>query len=146
MSRDTLLPRYPSLSRSHISVTVVEGGGRLVPTARPAHSAYVARFLARRGVRIELGAAVTRVEPHAVELADGRMLPAFTIVWSAGVTPAPFVRELPLLHHRDGRVCVDEQLRALRPDGQPLEQVYVIGDCAASKREDGRMQPQLSQT
>lgn len=146
MSRETLLPRYPSLSNSHLSVTVVEGGDRLVPAARPAHSAYVARFLARRGVRVELGAAVIRVEPHAVQLADGRMLPAFTILWSAGVTPPAVVRELPLRHHRDGRICVDEYLHALRPDGAPLADVYVIGDCAASKRDDGRMQPQLSQT
>src|SRR5438093_3266830 len=36
MARETLLPRYPSLPPSHISVTVVEGGARLVPSARPA--------------------------------------------------------------------------------------------------------------
>jgi NADH dehydrogenase len=41
---------------------------------------------------------------------------------------------------------VDETLRALSTDGTPFDDVYVIGDCAASKREDGRMQPQLSQT
>ena len=146
MSRDTLLPRYPSLSPSHVSVTVVEGGDRLVQSARPEHSAYVARFLARRGVRVELGCTVRRVEPHAVELSDGRTLPAFTIVWSAGVRPPAFVRELPLQHHWDGRVCVDEHLRALRPDGTSMEGVYVIGDCAASRRGDGSMQPQLSQT
>ena len=146
MSRDTLLPRYPSLSTSHVSVTVVEGGDRLVPAARPEHSAYVARFLARRGVRVELGALVRAVEPHAVVLSDGRRLDAFTIVWSAGVTPPPLVRELPLLHHTDGRVRVDDQLRALAPDGAPLDDVYVIGDCAAALRADGRMQPQLSQT
>jgi NADH dehydrogenase FAD-containing subunit len=56
------------------------------------------------------------------------------------------VRELPLQQHRDGRVLVDEQLRPLRPDGTPVEDVYVIGDCAASPRSDGSMQPQLSQT
>jgi NADH dehydrogenase len=146
MARETLLPRYPSLSASHLSVTVIEGGDRLVPAARPGHSAYVARFLHRSGVHVELGASVRGVQPHAVELSDGRTLPAFTIIWTAGVTPAGFVRELPLLHQRDGRVCVDEMLRALRPDGTPFEDVYVIGDCAASKRYDGRMQPQLSQT
>ncbi len=146
MARDTLLPRYPSLSPSHLSVTVVEGGPRLVPSARPEHSEYVARFLARHGVSVELGAAVSRVEPHAVHLSDGRTLEAFTILWSAGVTPAALVRDLPLQHQRDGRVCVDEQLRALRSDGSAFEEVYVIGDCAASPRPDGRMQPQLSQT
>ena len=146
MTRETLLPRYPSLSPAHVTVTVVESGDRLVPAARPEHSRYVHRFLARRGVRVELGAAVREVEPHAVVLADGRRLEAFTIVWTAGVTPPALVRELPLQLHRDGRVVVDEYLRARRPDGTPVEHVYVVGDCAASPRPDGRMQPQLSQT
>ena len=146
MARDTLMPRYPSLSPSHLSVTVVEGGPRLVPTARPEHSDYVARFLTQRGVRTELGARVTRVEPHAVILADGRRLESFTTLWSAGVTPPAVVSELGLRQHGDGRVLVDDQLRALQQDGTPLEDVYVIGDCAASLRADGSMQPQLSQT
>lgn len=146
MARETLLPRYPSLSASHIRITVVEGADRLVLSARPEHSRYVQRFLARRGVGVELNALVKQVEPHAVLLADGRRLEAFTIVWTAGVIPPPIVRELPLLHHKDSRVVVDETLRALRPDGTPVENVYVIGDCAAAKREDGGMQPQLSQT
>lgn len=146
MTRETLLPRYPSLSASHVSITVLEGGDRLVPAARPEHSRYVQRFLSRRGVRVELAALVREVEPHAVRLADGRRLEAFTILWTAGVTPPAIVRELPLLHHHDGRIVVDEFLHALRPDGTPLEDVFVIGDGAASKRKDGRMQPQLSQT
>jgi NADH dehydrogenase len=146
MARDTLIPRYPSLSPSHVSVTVLEGGPRLVPTARPEHSEYVARFLAKRGVRAELGARVTRVEPHAVVLADGRRFESFTTVWAAGVAPPALVRELPLQQHTDGRLIVDEFLHALRPDGTPLADVYVVGDSAASKRADGGLQPQLSQT
>src|SRR5262245_3349945 len=138
MARETLLPRYPSLSPSHLSVTVLEGGDRLVPTARPDHSAYVARFLARQGVRVMLDSLVTRVEPHAVTMRDGRTLEAFTCVWTTGVTPPEIVRRLPLRLYKDGRVCVDEHLRALRPDGTPVEDVYVIGDCAASLRPDGR--------
>jgi NADH dehydrogenase len=117
-----------------------------VPAARPEHSAYVSRFLARRGVRLLLGTSVTRVEPHAVVLADGRRLEAFTCVWTAGVIPPELVRRLPLMFHRDGRVRVDDLLRPLRPDGSPVEDLYVIGDCAAIPRADGRMQPQLSQT
>jgi NADH dehydrogenase FAD-containing subunit len=146
MARDTLLPRYPTLADSHLNVTVLEGGDRLVSAARPEHSAYVQRFLAKRGVRVQLGALASRVDAHAVTLRDGRTFEAFTCVWTAGVTPPELVRRLPLQFHTDARVRVDGQLRALRPDGTAVEDVYVIGDCAASLRPDGRMQPQLSQT
>jgi NADH dehydrogenase len=146
MARETLLPRYPSLDASHLSVTVLEGGDRLVPSARPEHSKYVERHLKRRGVRVLLSALASRVEPHAVTLRDGRTFEAFTCVWTAGVTPPELVRRLSLQFHSDGRVRVDAELRALRPDGSAVEDVYVIGDCAASLRADGRMQPGLSQT
>ena len=146
MARETLLPRYPSLSTSHLSVSIVEGNAALVPTARPEHSEYVRRFLEHRGIRLELGARVTRVEEKRVHLGDGRTLEGFTLIWTAGVAPPSLVRSLPLQKHKDGRVMVDEFLHALGPDGTPLENVFVIGDCAASLREDGQMQPQLSQT
>ena len=146
MARDTLLPRYPSLRAADLSVTIVEGMDRLVATARPAHSAYVRRFLERRGVTIRLGARVTRVEEKRVTLADGATLDAFTILWTAGVCPPALVRELPLQHSPDGRIRVDEALRVLDPSGRALPEVYAIGDCAASPRADGRFQPELSQT
>ena len=37
MTRDTLLPRYSSLSVSHLTVTIVEGKDRVVAAARPQH-------------------------------------------------------------------------------------------------------------
>jgi NADH dehydrogenase FAD-containing subunit len=56
------------------------------------------------------------------------------------------VQELPLQHARDGRVRVDSRLRALRPDGRSLEDVFVIGDCAAAAAEGGGHHPTLAQT
>ncbi len=146
MARDTLLPKFASLHKSDLTVTVLEGGDRVVGSARPEHSDYVHRFLERRGVRVVLNARVTRVEPRLVHLEDGGSVPGFTLIWTAGVHPPELVRSLPLQHAPDGRVRVDEHLRALRPDGRPAEGVFVIGDCAASLREDGRLQPALSQT
>ena len=146
MARETLLPRYPSLDASQLSVRVLEGADRLVPAARPEHSRYVQRHLERRGVTVELGARAVHVEPRRVHLADGRAFDAFTLLWTAGVRPPDLVRSLPLAHGRDGRVLVDEGLRARREDGSACADVYVIGDCAASVRPDGSLQPQLSQT
>jgi NADH dehydrogenase len=146
MARETLLPRYPNLSPQDLSVTIVEGGDRPVPSAKPEHSEYVLRFLERRGVRALLRSPVTRVEPKRLHLPDGATLDAFTLIWTAGIRPPDLVRDLPLLFHRDARVLVDEQLRALDASGAALQDVYVLGDCAAAKRADGKLQPALSQT
>ncbi len=146
MARETLLPKYPSLHPSQLSVTLLEAGERLVTTARPEHSGYVLRFLERRGVIVRLMARVTRVEPKCVTLADGARLEAFTIVWTAGVCPPDLVKQLPLRHIPDGRVRVDDRLRALDLDGRPLDHVFVIGDSAAVDRGDGAFHPRLAQT
>ena len=146
MARETLLPRYPSLLPSDLSVMVLEGGDRIVPTARGDHSVYVHRFLERRGVKVVLNARVDRVEAKRVHYSAGQSVDAFTILWTAGVIPPALVAELPVRRHKDGRVLVDDMLRAIGSDGAPLSDVYVLGDCAASLRPDGTMQPALSQT
>jgi NADH:ubiquinone reductase (H+-translocating) len=146
MTRETLLPKYPSVQRSDLSVTVVEAGERLVPSALPVHARYVTRFLARQGVIIRLGSGVSRVEPKRLHLDDGSTLDAFTIVWTAGVRPPEVVSTLPVQRLDNGRVLVDEQLRALDPNGRPIEDVYVVGDCAAARAADGSVSPMLAQT
>jgi NADH dehydrogenase len=146
MARETLLPKYPSLHPSHLSITLIEGADRLVGTARPEHSAYVLRFLERRGVRVKRNASVIQVSPKRLILRDGETMDAFTILWTAGVRPPELVAALPVEHVRDGRVRVDERLRALDAGGRAIEDVFVIGDCAAAARPDGTYQPRLSQT
>ena len=146
MAHDTLAPKYPSVRPGDVSVTIIEGGDRIIPAARPEHSAYVHRFLERRGVRLLLGRAATSVEPKRIHLNDGSTIDAFTIIWTAGVRPPDVVAQLPVLHIKDGRVRVDEFLRSLDPTEKPIEDVFVGGDCAASLRPDGAYQPALSQT
>jgi NADH dehydrogenase len=146
MARETLLPKYPSLHRSDLSVTVLEAGDRVVNTARVDHSAYVQRFLERHGVAVRLRATVRRVEAKRVHLADGSVVEGFTLIWTAGVKPPAVVRELPLQHADDGRVRVDDHLRALDPAGQPRDDVFVLGDCAAASDGQGGYFPRLAQT
>ena len=134
------------MHRKDISVTIIEGGDRIIPAARPEHSKYVHRFLVKRGVRLLLGSSATRVEPKRIHLENGTTVDGFTILWTAGVHPPEVVEELPLTRIKDGRVRVDGHLRPLDSGGKPVEDVYVLGDCAASMRSDGAYQPALSQT
>jgi len=146
MARDTLLPKYPSLQSSDLTITIIEGGERAVRTARPEHSTYVERFLARRGVRLQLNCRVARVEEKRLHFQDGGSLDAFTIVWTAGVHPPDLVRDLPLQHTRDGRLLVDDRLRVLTPEGRALDHVRAIGDSAAFTTASGDVSPTIAQS
>ena len=145
MARDTLLPKYPSLELRHLSVTILERGDRVVQTAQPEHSEYVRRYLERRGVRVRLRYGVSAVEEKRLWLEGGDSLEAFTIVWTAGVCPAELVRALPLRHANDGRLIVDDRLRALAADGTPLDHVRAIGDCAAFTGKGGTASTTIAQ-
>jgi NADH:quinone reductase (non-electrogenic) len=146
MAVDTLAPKYPSVKREDLSVTIVEAGSRIIPAARPEHSAYVQRFLLERGVKILLGHGAARVEPKRIHLTDGSTVESFTTLWTAGVRPPELVEKLPVTHTPDGRVRVDDRLRALDPQGRPIEDVFILGDSSAALQTDGRFYPQLSQT
>ncbi|MEC3975423.1 NAD(P)/FAD-dependent oxidoreductase [Amycolatopsis sp. H20-H5] len=109
-------------------VTIVEAQHRLLNrVASPEVSAYFAELHEQAGHTMLLGQGVTalrgqeRVE--AVELADGRRLPADLVVVAVGVLPETALAEAAGLLVDNG-VVVDAHLRT----GDP--RIWAIGDCA----------------
>ena len=101
---------------------------------------YAAKVLERRGVRIHTSTDAKRIEPERVELSDGTVIDAGTIVLSAGVAPNPMLATFPLEKDRKGRIATDGTMRTKsRPE------VWAIGDCASIPDPDGKPYPQLAQ-
>ena len=93
------------------SVTLVSRGavlGHLPAASRRS----VARSLEKLGVEIVEGAAVTRVHPVAVELADGTLIGSDVTVWTASFAVPDLARRSGLEVDAIGRLLVDETLRA----------------------------------
>jgi NADH dehydrogenase len=78
---------------------------------------------------------VTGVEPAAVVMGQTR-LPAVVTLWAAGVAASPLGKKLGAPIDRAGRVQVSPDLSV---PGHP--EVFVIGDLAALKDENGQMVP-----
>jgi NADH dehydrogenase len=131
---------YPELDLSRIPITLVEAGDRVLAPFAPSLSATAAATLERRGVAVEVGTGVARIEPGAVVLADGRRLPAGTVVWAAGVTASPVATLLGVELGRGGRIPVADDLSL---PGHP--NVFAIGDIALPPTPDGRPLPQVAQ-
>jgi len=92
------------------SVTLVSRGavlGHLPAASRRS----VARSLEKLGVEIVEGAAVTRVHPVAVELADGTLIGSDVTVWTASFAVPDLARRSGLEVDAIGRLVVDETLR-----------------------------------
>lgn len=130
---------FPDLSLDRARVVLVEASPRLLGAFHETSQAYALKKLARRGVEVRLDEPVVRVEVDAVTLQSGEVLPTQTLIWAAGVRTAPLIDALALEQTRGGRLVVQSDLSV--PDHPD---VFVIGDAAGSRDEEGRLYPQLA--
>ena len=95
--------------------------------------------LKSRGVEVRLGQAVDRVGPGRVHLKGGDVLASNSLVWAAGIQPAPLAAAIGLERGPGGRIVVRRDLRPPQHDN-----VFVIGDLAAATDHKGRPYLQMA--
>jgi len=99
------------------------------PDLLPSHSAstrrHVREAIASRGIRLQLGVRVTRVDEAQLRLADGTVIPTQWIVWATGAAAPPWLRTSGLALDPAGFVLVDTSLRSV---SHPA--VHAAGDVA----------------
>ncbi|KAL8228170.1 hypothetical protein R6Q57_015754 [Mikania cordata] len=101
---------------------------------------YVCVTLIEYGVRLVRGV-VKEVHPKKLILCDGSVVPYGLLVWSTGVSPSEFIKQLNLPKSPGGRVGVDEWLRV-----PSVEDVFALGDCAGFLEHTGKpVLPALAQ-
>jgi NADH:ubiquinone reductase (H+-translocating) len=120
-------------ARAHI--LLLEGGPRVLPVYPEDLSRSAENQLRRLGVEVRTSTMVTGIEAGAVRYGDTRQAAA-VILWAAGVAASPLGKALGVPVDRAGRVLVQPDLSlAEHPE------VFVIGDLASLKDEDGKMLP-----
>jgi len=92
-----------------------------------------------RGVEVRLGQVVDRVGPGRVHFKGGDVLATNTLVWAAGIEPAPLAAVTGLERGQGGRLVVR---RDLRPPGH--DNVFVIGDLAGAVDHKGKPYLQMA--
>ncbi|HEY1750284.1 MAG TPA: NAD(P)/FAD-dependent oxidoreductase [Caulobacteraceae bacterium] len=134
IARDALRSEFRHIDPAAARVILVEAGPRLLPAFPEGLGAVAARRLARYGVEVITGRAVTAIDAKGVAL-DGEHIAAAVRVWAAGVRASPQVAGLPGPHDRAGRARVGPDLAlADHPE------ILVIGD-GAVVLSDGRPVP-----
>jgi NADH dehydrogenase len=138
LARRALARDFRAIDPRRARVMLIEAGSRLLANFPEALSAYTQRALARLGVEVRLGSAVTHCDAGGVRL-GAESIPAGTIVWAAGVAASPAARWLGVEPDRAGRILVRPDLRA-----PGLDDVYVIGDTALARNADGAPLPGIA--
>jgi NADH dehydrogenase len=120
-----------------LKLTLVDLAPRVLPGTDERISKYAATRLTKLGVRLKLGAAVSRVEAGAIHLKDGEVIACDLRVWASGIVGQPVVDALGVLQLDRSKRIVTDQYGACAG----VEHIYAIGDCAAMP--DGRGAPAL---
>jgi len=136
----SVLRFYPNLDRGMVRVVLVEGGPVLLPGLPPRMGSYSAAFLRKRGVEIRTGDGVARADDDGIVLQSGARIETATIVWSAGVAPAPTIAGASLPRTKRGAIIVG---RDFRVDG--YDDIWALGDCAAIPDGAGGFYPLTAQ-
>jgi NADH:ubiquinone reductase (H+-translocating) len=131
---------YPRARLHGMRWVLVEATGRVLPEIDRQLADYALRELRGRGIDIRLETTLERVEANSARLSSGETLPTTTVVWTAGVSPQPILKDLSLPLDERGRVPVDEYLRV-----RGVDSVWAIGDCAAAPDPRGGTCPPTAQ-
>jgi NADH:ubiquinone reductase (H+-translocating) len=135
-----LVKDFPLLEVSRARVYLVEAIDHLLAPFHEKSRENALKVLRKRGVDVLLGEAVVRATPSEVHLKSGKVIPAQTLIWAAGVRANPLSDVLGLEQARGARVVVSDNLSV---PGHP--EVFIVGDMAASTEPDGTLHPQIAQ-
>lgn len=129
---------YRSIDPAKARIILVQAGDRVLPSFPEKLSARAKASLEDLGVEVRLNARVTEIDDDGVMIGDERIGSA-TVLWAAGVVASPAADWLSADKDRAGRIVVGSDLSVGSHDD-----VYAIGDTAASDGWDGKAVPGLA--
>ena len=124
MSRIALAHDFRHIDPRSAQILLYEAAPRILPTFPEVLSAKAQRHLGSLGVKVFTNTRVASVDANGI-VADGKRVPAGTVLWGAGVLASPAGRWLGAAMDESGKVIVNADMSVpAHPD------IFVIGDTA----------------
>ncbi|MFB9439979.1 NAD(P)/FAD-dependent oxidoreductase [Streptomyces showdoensis] len=117
---------YHNLKPEDLRWVLVEASDRILPEVGEEMGRYAIRELRARNIDVRLGTRLDTCEGRVAVLSDGTRLPTRTVVWTAGVKPAPLVAATDLPRNEHGRLRCTARLTV-----EGVEHAWAAGDAAA---------------
>ncbi|MFI8522363.1 NAD(P)/FAD-dependent oxidoreductase [Streptomyces sp. NPDC085481] len=117
---------YHNLKPEDLRWVLVEASDRILPEVGEEMGRYAIRELRGRNIDVRLGTRLDSCENRVAVLSDGTRLPTRTVVWTAGVRPAPVIAATDLPRNERGRLVCTAKLTV-----EGVEHAWAAGDAAA---------------
>ncbi len=121
---------HPELTPKDLHFVMVEATNRILPEMGPEMGEYTVRELESRGMRVLRDTRLESCIGGHIELSNGERFEADTLVWTAGVKPAPVLGASDLPIGPKGHVNTLPTLQVATEDGDVVASVWAAGDCA----------------
>jgi NADH dehydrogenase len=121
---------HPELKPADLRFMMVEAMGRILPEMGPDMGVYTVRELERRGMRVLLETRLESCVDGHIVLSNGEEFDADTVVWTAGVKPAPVLSKSDLPLGPKGHVIALPTLQVASAEGEIVPGAWAAGDCA----------------
>ncbi|MEU8764438.1 FAD-dependent oxidoreductase [Streptomyces sp. NPDC048659] len=129
---------YHNIKPEDLRWVLVEASDRILPEVGEEMGRYAVRELRARNIDVRLGTRLDSCADRVAVLSDGTRLPTRTVVWTAGVKPAPLVAATDLPRTEHGRIRCTARLTV-----EGVEHAWAAGDAAAvpdlTAAEPGRL-------
>jgi NADH dehydrogenase len=129
VAKGPMTHEFHRITQDEVTVTLLEGGPRVLPTYPESLSEHARRDLESLGVTVHTSALVTSVSADEVRVGD-KVFRSRTIIWAAGNAASPLGKSLDAEVDRVGRVLVQPDLSVPRHP-----EIFVVGDMAYVARD-----------
>lgn len=134
------MQHYPRARLHGMRWILVEAADQVLPEIDQELADYAVRELRGRGIDMKLSTTLEEVTATTATISTGETVPTRTVVWTAGVTPNPSLKNLSVPLDERGRVPVDTSLRV-----EGMSGVWSLGDSAAVPDPAGGLCPPTAQ-
>lgn len=117
---------YHNIKAEDLKWILVEATGRILPEVGESLGRYAVRELRGRNIDVRLDTRLDSCEDRVAVLSDGSRFPTRTLVWTAGVKPAPVLAATGLPLDERGRLVCTAKLTV-----EGTEHAWSAGDAAA---------------
>ena len=138
IARQALAKDFKAIDTRKARVMLFEGSDRVLGTFAPELSESAKKQLESIGVDVRLNSFVTDLEPGRVKVGE-EWINCDVVLWATGVAASPLGKSLEMETDKAGRVFVEHDLSV-----KGYKNIFVIGDMASLKQENGEPVPGVS--
>ena len=136
-----LSKKYPNVRPEDCRITLLELAPRILSALSEELAQFATRKMRARGIDIRTEETVSSIAgDHVILQNSGERLDAATVVWCAGIAPAPLVENLDLPKDERGYILCERDCRV-----EGFDNVWAIGDSAVNIDAEGRAYPATAQ-